>query len=116
MASEELFEHRIVTSPGSLHNEPLARRSIVRRLIMSLGLATAALSLASCNSYGSDYGPRYGYQNPEVRQELRECRRELRQAENRREYQRELRECRRELRRARNSGGYESWDNRWRNW
>ena len=72
----------------------------MRRLIMTMGLATAALSLASCSTYGSDYGPRYGNQNPEVRQELRECRRELRQAENRREYQRELRECSRELRRA----------------
>jgi hypothetical protein len=33
----------------------------------------------------------------EVRQEQRECQRELRRADNRREYNRELRECRREV-------------------
>jgi hypothetical protein len=36
----------------------------------------------------------------EVRQEVRECRRELRRADSRREYQRERRECRREISRA----------------
>ena len=35
----------------------------------------------------------------DVRQEQRECRRELRKADNRREYNRELRECRREINR-----------------
>ena len=35
----------------------------------------------------------------DVRQEQRECRRELRKADNRREYDRELRECRREINR-----------------
>lgn len=37
----------------------------------------------------------------DVREEQRECRRELRNADNRREYERELRECRREITRAR---------------
>ena len=36
----------------------------------------------------------------EVRQEERECRRELRRADSHREYDRELRECRREIARA----------------
>jgi hypothetical protein len=36
----------------------------------------------------------------EVRKEQRECRRELRRADNRREYNRELRECRREVSKA----------------
>ena len=36
----------------------------------------------------------------EVRQEQRECQRELRRADNRREYNRELRECRREVSKA----------------
>jgi hypothetical protein len=36
-----------------------------------------------------------------VRQEQRECQRELRHADSRREYQRELRECRREIAQAR---------------
>lgn len=36
----------------------------------------------------------------EVRQEQRECQRELRRADNRREYNRELRECRREVSQA----------------
>lgn len=35
----------------------------------------------------------------DVRQEQRECRRELRKADSRREYERELRECRREINR-----------------
>ena len=39
-------------------------------------------------------------QRREVRQEQRECDRELRRADNRREYRRELAECRREVRNA----------------
>jgi len=39
-------------------------------------------------------------QSRQVRQEQRECNRELRRADNRREYNRELRECRREVNKA----------------
>jgi hypothetical protein len=48
--------------------------------------------------------------------EWRECRRELRRAESRREYMHELRECRRELAQARRSGRWDRWDRRWRRW
>ena len=51
-----------------------------------------------------------GYRRGEVRQERRECQRELRRARNRYEYRRELRECRREIARAR--AGYRDGD-RW---
>jgi len=40
-------------------------------------------------------------QSRNVRQEQRECERELRRTDNRREYERELRECRREVNQAR---------------
>jgi hypothetical protein len=39
-------------------------------------------------------------QSRQVRQEQRECNRELRRADNRREYNRELKECRREVNKA----------------
>ena len=51
-----------------------------------------------------------GYNQREVRQEQRECRRELRNADSRREYRRELRECRREISQARR--GYRDNDRR----
>ena len=51
--------------------------------------------------YGYDRGNHYGHYDRDVRRELRECRRELRRADSRREYYRELRECRREIARAR---------------
>lgn len=53
--------------------------------------------------YGDNYRQGYGnhgYGN-QVQREQRECRRELRRADSRREYRRELRECRREIARAR---------------
>lgn len=53
---------------------------------------------------------RYGSRHREVRQEQRECARELRHARNRYEYRRELRECRREISRAR--AGYRDYDGR----
>ena len=53
----------------------------------------------------------YGYGNRgEVRQEQRECRRELRRADSRREYRRELRECRREIAAARRGYDRDRWD------
>ena len=82
----------------------------MRKLMMALGLVAISMPVATLNAQ------RHGYQNREVRQERRECRRELRRADNRREFNRELRECRRELARARHSGRYQTWDRRWRNW
>lgn len=83
----------------------------MRKLMLALGLVAASLPVASATAQ------RYGYHpNREVRQERRECRRELRRADNRREYYRELRECRRELARARRSGHWDHWDRRWRRW
>jgi hypothetical protein len=69
----------------------------MRILLVAATLAGAAALPASAGQ-AQPWG--YGRYNPEVRQELRECRRELRRADSRREYRRELRECRRELRRA----------------
>lgn len=50
--------------------------------------------------YGHGYQRGYGY-NSETAREIRECRRELRRADSRREYYRERRECRREIADAR---------------
>ena len=85
----------------------------MRNLILSLGLVAVALPTvgASAQRYGHGYN-----NNREVRQERRECRRELRRADNRREYYRELRECRRELARAKRIGKWHNWDRRWRRW
>lgn len=47
-----------------------------------------------------------GHYDRGVQREVRECRRELRRADNRWEYRREMAECRREINRAR-------WDNRY---
>jgi flagellar biosynthesis protein FlhB len=83
----------------------------MRKLMLTLGLLAASLPITdvAAQRYGAN-------RNREVRQEQRECRRELRRAETRREYNRELRECRRELARAQRSGRYNSWDRRWRSW
>lgn len=67
-------------------------------LICAAALATAAPVLttpAAAQPYG--YGGGHGH----VRHEVRECRRELRHARNRWEYEREQRECQREIARAR---------------
>ena len=77
----------------------------MRILVLAATLAAVALpaGAAQAQRYGG-YG--YGGHRGEVRQELRECRRELRRADSRREYRRELRECRRELRQARRGDHY----------
>jgi hypothetical protein len=68
----------------------------MRKMIIWAALATIAAipTSASAQRHGGGY-------NREVRQEVRECRRELRGADNRREYRREQRECRREISQAR---------------
>jgi hypothetical protein len=84
----------------------------MRKLILALSLVAAAMPVTTVSAQrGGGY-----HTNREVRQERRECRRELRHAETRRQFNRELRECQRELTRARQSGRYQTWDRRWRRW
>jgi hypothetical protein len=81
----------------------------MRFLILAAAIGAVAIPTAANAQYGrGGYG--YGYNNREVRQEQRECRRELRRADSRREYRRELRECRREIAAARR--GYRDRDYR----
>jgi hypothetical protein len=82
----------------------------MRSLLLAIGMVAVALPTATLSAQGGAHR-----QNREVRQEQRECRRELRRADNRREYNRELRECQRELAQARKSGRWNNWDRRWRN-
>lgn len=94
----------------------------MRFLILAAVAGAVALPTAASaqhyggRGYGYGHGG-YGYNNREVRQEQRECARELRRADSRREYRRELRECRREIAAARY--GYRDndryRDRRWRN-
>lgn len=93
----------------------------MRILILAAAIGAVALPAGAANA--QRYG--YGYGQRDVRQETRECRRELRRADSRREYRRELRECRREIARARYDrpryrygyrGDRRYWDGyRWRN-
>ena len=94
----------------------------MRKLLMlaiagTIGATALAATPAAAQRYG-DYG--YGssrHYNNDYRRELRECRRELRRADSRREYYRELRECRRELREARRDhyrDRYDRYDRRYR--
>ena len=71
----------------------------MRILILAAAMGAVALpaTAASAQYWGGGYN---GYNN-RVRQEQRECQRELRHARNRWEYERELRECRREIAEAR---------------
>lgn len=63
----------------------------MRILVLATALGAVALpaSAASAQYWGGS--------NDRVRHEQRECQRELRRADSRREYARELRECRREI-------------------
>ena len=74
-------------------------------LAAALGAVALPAGVASAQSWG--WGGGYHRGDREYRQELRECRRELRRADSRREYRRELRECRRELRQAQRYGYYD---------
>ncbi|HSX54780.1 MAG TPA: hypothetical protein VLG14_05725 [Sphingomonas sp.] len=81
--------------------------------ILILAATLGASVLATTAPAEAQY---YGSRHREVRQEQRECARELRHARNRYEYRREQRECRREIARAR--AGYRDYDyrrdGRWR--
>ncbi len=76
----------------------------MRILILAAAIGAVAIPATAANAQwrGGGY-----YQN-DVRQERRECMRELRRADSRREYRRELRECRREIAEARR----DRWDDR----
>ena len=87
-------------------------------LIAPAGLA--AVVLPSAASAQGRYYPQppyaYGHYDRDVAREMRECRRELRRADSRREYRRELRECRREIRRAERRDGRRYYGDRYRGW
>ena len=93
----------------------------MRRLILAAAIGAVALpaGAASAQYYGGGYSGynrydgynRYNGYNDRVRQEQRECRRELRRADSRWEYERELRECRREIAEARRHQYRRGYDN-----
>jgi hypothetical protein len=87
------------------------RKILIAAAVATLG--TVALPMAPASAQGW-YGGRYDQRN--VQRELRECRRELRRADNRREYRRELRECRREIAQARRGNRWGYYGDRGRNW
>ena len=64
----------------------------MRKIVLAAATAACAMPVA----FATPAAAQRGY---ETRQEQRECRRELRKADNRREYDRELRECRKEINR-----------------
>jgi hypothetical protein len=72
----------------------------MRILILAAALGAVVLPATAASAQG------WRGQNRDVRQEQRECQRELRRADSRREYRRELRECRREIARAARRGHY----------
>lgn len=82
----------------------------MRLLILAAALGAVAIPATAANAQYGRGG--YGYDQREVRQERRECRRELRRAQTRRQYQRELRECRREIARARRGDDRGRWNDR----
>ncbi|WP_114953676.1 hypothetical protein [Sphingosinicella terrae] len=75
------------------------------RMLIAAAAVAAATILPATAASAQYHGRGYGHYDRDVRQEVRECRRELRRADSRREYRREMRECRREISRAR-------WDDR----
>jgi len=76
------------------------RKLLIAAVAASVGAIALPAAPASAQGW---YGRGY---DRNVRQELRECRRELRRADSRREYRRELRECRREIARAQRGNRY----------
>lgn len=72
----------------------------MRLFVLAATLAAVAIPASAASAHDPSGRYRYGGNDREVRQELRECRRELRRADSRRGYRQELRECRRELRQA----------------
>ena len=80
----------------------------MRIILAAFGLGLLAVpALPASSADAQSWRHHRGYYGDEVRQERRECRRELRRADTRREFRRELRECRREIARA-------QWSRDWR--
>jgi hypothetical protein len=77
----------------------------MRILMIAAAAGTLGATALVATPAAAQYGYGYGYGRNDVSREMRECRRELRRADSRREYRRELRECQREIARAR-YGGY----------
>ena len=74
----------------------------MRILLIAAAIGTAGLTALPTSPAEAQWrGGGYGRYHNDVARERRECRRELRRADSRREYRRELRECRREIARAR---------------
>ena len=73
----------------------------MRIFVLAAALGAVALPAGAASAQSWGWGGYRHHSDREYRQELRECRRELRRADSRREYRREKRECRRELREAR---------------
>jgi len=86
------------------------RMLLTAALAGSIG-AVAIPASASAQSWGNNDYREY---RRDVRQAQRECRRDLRRADSRREYNRELRDCRRDLREARRDYWRDTRDDRWR--
>lgn len=75
----------------------------MNKFVLGAALAAVAIPAPTTTALAQyNNGPRYN-------QELRECNRELRRTDSRREYYRELRECRRELARA-NRDDWRRWN------
>lgn len=73
----------------------------MRNLILAAGMAAAIVPMAAAPAQSWNRGYNDNYRSGgSVRQEQRECQRELRHADSRREYNRELAECRREIAQA----------------
>ena len=87
----------------------------MRRLIIAAA-GLAAVVLPGAASAQGRYYPQppyaYGHYDRDVAREMRECRRELRRADSRREYRRELRECRREIARAQRDNRHDRYERR----
>jgi hypothetical protein len=77
------------------------RKTILAAAGFAVAAAIVPMSGASAQYRGYGYDRGYHYGQSDVAREVRECRRELRRADSRREYHRELRECQREIARAR---------------
>jgi hypothetical protein len=89
----------------------------MRNMIIAIAAAAATLLPATAvSAQGYGYNGYHGRNS--VQRERRECRRELRRADDRREFRRELRECRREISRARRHShrGYDRYDRDDRRW
>ena len=78
------------------------RKFLIGAMVLAASVIPATAASAQ-PGYGYGHGGGYYGHNrgDRVRQEIRECRRELRNADSRWEYRRELRECRREIAQAR---------------